>query len=192
MKKLTALLALGVLLVACGSTEASGNSAFGDVTAEGSLAPFNDPSSDPAVGQPAPSLTGVDRTGTPVTYAPGGGSPSLVVFLAHWCSHCQNELPLLVDWLEANPDRLGIDVTAVATGTDATRPNFPPGPWIEREEWDQPLIMDDQQSTAGQAFGLTSFPFWVVVDADGNVLLRLGGALGPEQIDALMQSIAAS
>jgi thioredoxin-like negative regulator of GroEL len=52
--------------------------------------------------------------------------------------------------------------------------------------------MDDEQSTAGQAFGLTSFPFWVVVDADGNVLARFGGALGAEQIDALMQSIAAS
>jgi thiol-disulfide isomerase/thioredoxin len=124
MKKLTTLLALGLLLAACGSTDASGNSAFGEVTAEGSLAPLSDPASDPAVGQPAPSMTGVDRTGAAVTYTPGGGSPSLVVFLAHWCPHCQNDLPLLVDWLEANPDRLGIDVTAVATGTDGPVPTF--------------------------------------------------------------------
>jgi cytochrome c biogenesis protein CcmG, thiol:disulfide interchange protein DsbE len=192
MKKLTTLLALGLLLAACGSADASGNSAFGEVSAEGSLAPLSDPASDPTLGQPAPSITGVDRTGAAVTYTPGGGSPSLVMFLAHWCPHCQNDLPLMVDWLEANPDRLGIDVTAVATGTDRTRPNFPPGPWLEREGWDQPLIMDDEQSTAGQAFGVTSFPFWVVVDADGNVLARFGGALGAEQIDGLMQSIAAS
>ena len=191
MKKLTTMLALGLLLAACGSTEAAGNSAFGDVTAQGSLAPLDNPANDPAVGQPAPTLTGVDRTGAEVAYTPGGGSPSLVVFLAHWCPHCQTDLPLLVDWLEANPDRLGINVTAVATGSDATRPNFPPGPWIEREGWDQPLIMDDRQSTAGRAFGLTSYPFWVVVDAGGNVLTRFGGALGAPQIDALMQSIAA-
>jgi cytochrome c biogenesis protein CcmG, thiol:disulfide interchange protein DsbE len=192
VKKLTVLMALGLLLAACGSADASGPAAFGEVSAQGSLAPFSDPANDPAVGQPAPSLTGVDRTGAEVTYTPGGGSPSLVMFLAHWCPHCQNDLPLMVEWLEANPDRLGVDVTAVATGSDATRPNFPPGPWLEREGWDQPLIMDDQQSTAGQAFGVTSFPFWVVVDADGNVLARLGGALGLEQIDALMQSIAAA
>jgi cytochrome c biogenesis protein CcmG, thiol:disulfide interchange protein DsbE len=191
VKKLTTMLALGLLLAACGSTEAVGNSAFGDVTAQGSLAPLDNPANDPAVGQPAPTLTGVDRTGAEVAYTPGGGSPSLVVFLAHWCPHCQTDLPLLVDWLEANPDRLGINVTAVATGSDATRPNFPPGPWIEREGWDQPLIMDDRQSTAGRAFGLTSYPFWVVVDAGGNVLTRFGGALGASQIDALMQSIAA-
>lgn len=194
MKKLTLLLAVGLLVAACGGGEdtADGNPDFGDVSVTGSLAPFQDPTNDPAVGLPAPTVTGVDRTGAEVTYTPGGGTPSLVLFLAHWCPHCQNDLPKMVEWLEANPDALGVDVTAIATGTDQTRPNFPPGPWIEREGWTRPHIMDDRQGTAGQAFGLTSFPFWVAVDGDGNVLGRLAGELGAEQIDALMQSIAAA
>lgn len=194
MKKLTLLLAVGLLVAACGGGEdtAGGNADFGDVSVSGSLAPYQDPANDAAVGQPAPTVTGVDRTGAEVTFTPGGGTPSLVVFLAHWCPHCQNDLPKMVSWLEANPDALGVNVVAIATGTDQTRPNFPPGPWLEREGWTLPHIMDDQQSTAGQAFGLTSFPFWVAVDGDGNVLGRLAGELGDEQIDALMQSIASA
>lgn len=195
MKKLVVLALVGLVVAACGGgeTEAeSGNPAFGDVTVTGqSLPPFQDPANDAAVGSPAPALSGVDRTGAAVEFAPGT-NPTLVLFLAHWCPHCQADLPRMVEWLEANPDRLGIDVIAVATGTRQSSPNYPPGPWLDREGWNEPHIMDDQNGTAGAAFGLTSYPFWVAVDADGNVLGRLAGELGPEQIDVLMRSIASS
>lgn len=190
--KLTFLVTLVLVIAACGGDGGdSGNAAFGEVTVTGSLTPFQSPTNDDAVGTPAPIFAGVDQTGVAVEFTPGT-NPSLVVFMAHWCPHCQADLPRMVEWLEANPDRLGVDVVAVATGTQATSPNYPPGPWFEREGWDQPLIMDDESSTAGQAFGLTSYPFWVAVGSDGNVLARAAGELGPEQIDSLMQSIASS
>lgn len=194
MKKLTMLTLVAVMVAACGGggdDAASGNPAFGDVTVTGSpLAAFENPADDAAVGSPAPAVSGVDRTGAAVELAPGT-NPTLVLFLAHWCPHCQADLPRMVEWLEANPDRLGVDVVAVATGTQQTSPNYPPGPWLERDGWNEPHIMDDQNGTAGRAYGLTSYPFWVAVGSDGNVLGRLGGELGPEQIEALMQSIAA-
>ncbi|NCZ56650.1 MAG: hypothetical protein EBY86_08450 [Acidimicrobiia bacterium] len=54
------------------------------------------------------------------------GTPMLLVFLAHWCPHCQAEVPVLVKWNQSMlvPDNL--DVIAVATGTDETAPNYPP------------------------------------------------------------------
>ena len=46
------------------------------------------------------------------------GQPTLVVFLAHWCPHCQAEVPVIVkaiaDW--TIPE---IRAVAVATGTNA-------------------------------------------------------------------------
>jgi cytochrome c biogenesis protein CcmG, thiol:disulfide interchange protein DsbE len=193
MKKLTLLLTMSLVVTACGGggDAASDSVAFGDVTVEGSIVPFENPTADPAVGSPAPRVSGVDRTGAPVQLSPGT-NPTLVLFMAHWCPHCQADLPRMVEWLEANPDRLGIDVVAIATGSQQTSPNFPPGPWLEREGWDQPHIMDDQNGTAARAFGLTSYPFWVAIDAEGNVLGRTAGELGPGQIDQLMQGIAST
>ncbi len=195
MKKLTLLTLVAVMVAACGGGDGgdaeSGNPAFGEVTVTGSpLAQYDNPAADSAVGSPAPAISGVDRTGAVVELTPGG-NPTLVLFLAHWCSHCQADLPRMVEWLDANPDALGVDVVAVATGTQQTSPNYPPGPWLEREGWTEPHIMDDENGSAAQAYGLASFPFWVALDADGNVLGRLGGELGLDQIDALMQSIAA-
>ena len=191
MKKLMVLLAALVLLAACGGGDSDlANPAFGDVTLTGdALAPFEDPTADTAIGQPAPSLSGVDHNGEGVAFTPGDNA-TLLIFLAHWCPHCQSELPVLSKWVEENPETLGIDMIAVATGTTNARPNFPPGPWIEREGWTQPVIMDDEQGTAGAQFGLTSYPFWVVVDSQGNVAARTAGEIPEDQIEDLLSAVA--
>ncbi|MGI8938357.1 MAG: TlpA family protein disulfide reductase [Iamia sp.] len=72
--------------------------AFGEVTAEGEpLAPYVADSADPAIGQVAPTLTGIDPAGDPVTIDPGAEGPMVIAFVAHWCPHCQAEVPRLVD-----------------------------------------------------------------------------------------------
>lgn len=192
MKKYLIVLLALVVLAACGGDESSdmANPAYGPITVEGDgLAPFQTAANDPAVGQPAPSISGVNQNGEEVTFTPGQG-PSVLVFLAHWCPHCQQELPTLVDWVAQNPDTLGVDMYAVATGTTRTQGNYPPGPWIEREGWDQSVIMDDENSTAGVRYGLTSYPFWVIVDSDGNVAARAAGELPAAEIDRLMNEVS--
>ena len=70
------------------------------VTVEGSALPaLDDPSDDAAVGLTAPVLTGENFDGAAVTTASDGG-PVMVIFLAHWCPHCNAEIPRLLD-LEA-------------------------------------------------------------------------------------------
>ncbi len=68
--------------------------------ADGGL--FADPATDPAVGQTPPTLTGQDFSGGDVTVAPGGGTPQVVIFAAHWCPHCQEEIPLIQEWIDGD------------------------------------------------------------------------------------------
>ena len=80
---------------------------------------------------------------------------------------------------------------AVATGTDPKRPNVPPSAWLEEEGWSQPVLADGDAYEVGTAYGLTSFPFWVFVDADGTVVARDSGELSPEQLDDHMKNLLA-
>jgi thiol-disulfide isomerase/thioredoxin len=147
------------------------------------LAPLGD-GDDPAVGTPAPTLTGEGFDGEPVEIA-DDGRPKVVVFLAHWCPHCQREVPVLVDWVESGAKPDDVDLYGVATSTSPDRPNYPPSAWLEREGWTQPTLVDSEDSTAAAAYGLSAFPFFTAIDSDGNVAGRVTGELTPEELEAL-------
>ncbi|MEO1062489.1 MAG: TlpA disulfide reductase family protein [Actinomycetota bacterium] len=140
------------------------------------LPELTNPADDVGIGVPAPELSGLSYTGEP-TEILFDGRPKVVVFLAHWCPHCQRELPLLVDWLEAEGLRDDVDLYAVATNVDRSAPNYPPSAWFEEEGLDVPILMDSENNDAARAFGLNAFPYWVALDADGTVALRLSGEL---------------
>ena len=53
------------------------------------------------------------------------------MFLAHWCPHCQAEMPRLVALAKAGKLD-GVDVTGVATGTNPGYPNYPPSAWLKK------------------------------------------------------------
>ena len=108
----------------------------------------------------------------------------MLVFLAHWCPHCQVELPLLVSMAEAGAFD-GVRTVAVLTGTNPDAPNFPPVPWLDREGWSGEVARDDPQASAANAYGLSSYPFLVMLDADGTVVGRVSG----EQPDEVVQSL---
>ena len=68
-----------------------------------------------------PRWTGQSFDGTPLAINPGDGKPKLVVFVAHWCPHCQAEVPrVLVQWMAsgAQPGRSSRSC-GVATGRTA-------------------------------------------------------------------------
>lgn len=154
-----------------------------------SLAELPDDAPDPAVGQAAPTLRGEDLDGEKVT-APTTGKATVVLFLAHWCPHCQAEVPVLQDWIDAGNQPDDVDLVGVATAMNEARPNYPSSDWLEREGWTSPVIADaDAQAMA--AYGLSAFPFWVAVGADGQVVKRVTGELTADQITALFNEAAA-
>jgi thiol-disulfide isomerase/thioredoxin len=144
---------------------------------------------DPAVGAPLPTLSGIGVDGQPLTIGPGDG-PAVIVVLAHWCPHCQAELPRVVEWMEANEVPAGVTVLGLTTSIDPVRPNYPPSTWLEREGWSQPTLVDDASSSALQALGVGSFPAFVAIDGDGIVRQRLTGEIGGETFGQLLASVA--
>ena len=170
-----------------GDTTASTDSETRDVDVTGdALAVLEDPADDPAVGQPAPVVTGETFEGDAVRI-PGDG-PTVVVFLAHWCPHCQREVPFLVDHFEETGMPEDVDVLAVTTSVDPSAPNYPPSAWLERERWDILTLYDDEAGSAARAFGLSAFPYFVAIDADGNVVARTSGELEAPQVEALLDA----
>ena len=141
---------------------------------------------DAAVGVIAPVLTGQGFTGNKITTTPG--APTLLVFLAHWCPHCQREVPLLVQWNRDGLVPSGVDVIGIATSSDPASPNFPPSEWLAREEFPAlwPVMTDSGEKTAAAAMGVSGFPFFVLLDSNGKVALRMSGAI---EIQVLTEQI---
>jgi thiol-disulfide isomerase/thioredoxin len=161
------------------------------VTVEGAaLPPLEDPADDAAVGSPAPALRGTDYQGNAVDIVPGTGGPMMVVFLAHWCPHCNNEIPVLLEWRDSGQIPADLQVFGVSTAADEARPNYPPDEWLAERGWDWPVLADDAELTAALAYGVTGFPFFTIVDADGNVAARGSGEYPIEALQALVDSVA--
>lgn len=180
-------------IVAIGSggddSSADGLQQFGEVTVNGdALAPYSDGADDSAVGMPAPEVIGEGFTGNPVTTKTD--APQMIVFLAHWCPHCQREVPLLVEWERNGEVPAGLEVMAVATATNPTNPNFPPSEWLTREQFPAlwPVLVDDGANTAGNAFGVSGYPFFVLTDAEGKVVFRGSGEISKEELTSIIQT----
>jgi cytochrome c biogenesis protein CcmG/thiol:disulfide interchange protein DsbE len=166
----------------------AGAIATGEVTVEGTPLPqVEDLGDDPAVGRAFPALEGQDLfTGAPLAIA-ADGSPKVVMFLAHWCPHCQAEVPRIVEWLQENGQPEGVELYGVSTGVAESRGNYPPAAWLSGEGWDVPTMADSADGAAAAAAGLSSYPFFVVVDADGNVVARDAGELEMSRFEELIE-----
>ena len=176
------------------TTSAPGTSSeYSAVTVTGNVLPPHDANAtDSAVGMVAPVLTGKGFSGNIVTTTPG--TPTLLVFLAHWCPHCQAEVPRLVDWEKSGDVPAGVDVIAIATGTDPANPNYPPSAWLARENFPAlwPVMADSQTRTAGEAFGLSAYPFFVLLDAEGKVVGRQSGEVPMTDLTTWLETVATS
>jgi len=181
-----ALITTVLLTMSAGSTEGE----YGSPTVTGDALPLAGEGADLALGLPIPDVVGADFAGNEVRIS-RDGRPKILIFLAHWCSHCQAEVPVVHDWVDAGSLPEGLDLIGVATSTTSTRPNFPPSAWLESEDWDIPTIVDDAEYSVSTAFGLDAFPFWVFVGPDGTVVGRTSGELPPETISEIATTLMA-
>lgn len=175
-----------------GETPVDNSIGYGDVTVAGTSLPFFDATaSDPSIGLEAPTVSGADWEGNPYSIAPDG-RPKIVVMLAHWCPHCEAEVPRIQAWLDGGGLPEGVDLYGITVLTDPLRPNFPPQTWLEGHGWTSPTIMDDEARSAATAFGLASTPTYLVLDGDNVNLGRFSGEIGSSGLDTLALMAQAS
>jgi thiol-disulfide isomerase/thioredoxin len=215
-RKTFLIIGAGVLLVAAiaiGITAISGDSTTNKptttprVTVEGQLAageyqpvivdgdalsPLGDGSGNPALdssmGKTAPTLNGYNFAGTPVSVTPGANNqPLMLVFLAHWCPHCNREVPRLIEWKEQGLVPEGLRVIGVTTASRNDQPNWPPSDWIEEMKWPFEVFVDSEEGTAFNAYGVDGFPFIAIVNAEGKVVGRHSGGLELPDLDAFVR-----
>lgn len=163
--------------------------AHGPVFTEGAGLPRLEGGADAAIGTTIPRVEGISPDGEPVVLK--AGEPMLVAFVAHWCPHCQAELPILVDLAEAGAFE-GVRTVAVLTDSRAGAPNYPPAAWLDDEGWTGEVLLDDRDNKAAAAFGVSGYPFLVAVDAAGNVVERTSGELPADAVSALAEAARGS
>lgn len=187
-----AAVALGIAVSAGGGDDTDAlEVGFAETIGE-PLPPYDPSVPDPAVGAPAPDFRAQSsRTGQVVDVDLDAGTAHVIGFFAHWCPHCQAELPEVAAWLRANGTPAGVEVYAVSTSVDSGAPNYPPSSWFEREEWPNEILVDRESGTLASSFGLTGFPYWVVIDGQGRVAERLSGEMAPAELEAFMARAAA-
>ena len=162
------------------------------VTVTGDPLPrFADASSDPAVGTAVPAISGQSFNGDAVKVDPGDGKAKVLLGVAHWCPHCQREVPLLSASIRAKPLPANVEMIAISTSVQPNGPNYPPQAWLEREKWPTPVMADDTNDTAANALGLSSFPYFVFVDAQGKVAARTAGEIPVSQFRSMVDQLAA-
>jgi thiol-disulfide isomerase/thioredoxin len=191
--------ALLVAVVVGGGDEGSGTTNSlpgGDVLAkenqpvviEGTiLESLGDEAIDPMVGQIAPTLNGATFDGSGVSVTPGDGQAYMIVFLAHWCPHCNREVPRLIEWQASGAVPSELQVVGVSTAVASDRPNYPPSQWVVEKGWTWPILADSSSREAAEAYGVSGYPFFVIVGADGEVKVRVSGEV---EIPALTQIVS--
>lgn len=176
----------GIITASSGGDETAAQTAAAEAIGT-PLPPLTSP--DPAVGMTAPTISAQTLTGERLQLVPDGDTARLFGFFAHWCPACQAEVPQVVAWLEEHTIPEGVEVVAISTGVDASRGNYPPSEWFVRENFQATVLVDSEQSSLAGSFGLTAFPYWVAVDADGAVVARISGGITEADFLALLDAL---
>ena len=99
----------------------------GETTVTGDLLPEFAVENDDniALGLAAPVFSAPNENSEIVSLEKNGNAKA-IIFLAHWCGYCQQEVPVVQEYVDLIGIPDGIDLIAVATSIDRARDNYPP------------------------------------------------------------------
>lgn len=172
--------------------EQLGGAEFGDPEITGASLPrvpdgiLAEPQQDPAFGMTIPEVKGQNFDGEEVAIEIDG-TPKAILLVSHSCPHCQDEITEVQAWLNSGGGVPAVDIVTVSTSANSAASNWPPSEWLERENWQAPVIADDSDNSVFVALGGQVIPYWVFVDGDGKVTRRNPGRMDLDGIQAAMQ-----
>lgn len=131
----------------------------------------------PDLPDDAPPLVVSTLDGGTLDLADLRGKPVVINFWATWCGPCRAEMPLLRAWAA---DRDDVAFLAVSTDRD------PRAVRRYAEGWDLPLpiVLADPGTQA--AWGVSTLPTTVIVDAAGRVVGAHTGLITPPQLELML------
>lgn len=152
-----------------------------DIVGE-ALTPLEDPNNDASFGVMAPVITGQQFDGTDITIGGETDGPTMLVFLAHWCPHCNDEIPELLKLRDAGSLPENLNIIGISTAVDEGGSNYPPSDWIVDKDWTWPVLADTEAAEAFLTYGGTGFPYTVMLFSDGSLNARKSGNESADRI----------
>lgn len=122
---------------------------------------------------PAPDFAVQDWDGNEVHFSDYLGKPIVLNFWAHWCGPCQMEMPEF----NAAYERLGGEVTFLMVHEGAAVDDGKEK--VTEGGYTFPVVFDED-SSAGNMYGITAFPTTFFIDKDGNLQAYYMGAMDAE------------
>lgn len=151
----TALALAAIVAIALVSTSGSDGSG-----SSGSFTPNDQGLLQPGTQAPEFSTQGVD--GGEISLSGSGGEPTLLVFFATWCPHCNEEAPILAELAEENED-----LNVVMAGMDGEDNPEKVRQFVEEYGIEGQAMYEP---SLGQTYQVTGYPTAYVLDGQGEIV----------------------
>lgn len=112
----------------------------------------------------------------------------VLAFWATWCQPCQQELSKMNAMYGSRRDR-GLHIYAISIDGPDTAAQV--GPWVEREGYQFPVLLDRETQVLTRYNPRGDIPYYVVLDAQGRVLKDHQGYMtgDVEELEAYLDSV---
>lgn len=155
----------------------------------GNLPRFLGAGADPALGRDLGTLAALEYySGGATTIDSADGIARAYMVWAHWCPFCQEEMPVISEWHEANAASFeNFELVSVTTAIDETAEN-PLVPYLDEGQFPFPVLVDDDGSLS-RRLGVNAFPFWVFTAPDGTVIGRAAGFIELDDLEVVFEQL---
>src|SRR5271167_2658932 len=131
-------------------------------------------------GEPAPRFNAKTTAGEKFTNDSVKGQVVLLQFWTTWCPYCRREQPL-VDDLDKEFRDQGLVVLAV----DVNESKKTVKKYLEQNPRSCRIVLTEDTNLAAM-YAANSYPIYVVIDRDGNVVATQHGAAGERALRSLL------